>query len=66
MVQQYEEPFDDDTYVPDEEEQREINDILSKEEEQEQEEKRPKNRIYHIFASEDHWAGWLKTNGIRW
>ena len=53
----------DNIYIPDEEEQREINEILNAEAEQES---KVKNRIYHYFNSEDQWVGWLKVNGIRW
>ena len=57
--------FDEEVYIPDEEEQEEINEILNREE-KEICTKQPKNRIYHLFQSEDHWIGWLRTNGIRW
>lgn len=67
------EEFDDNPYIPDEEEQNEINEILNREEEitcrkkiEEKPNERVKNRIYHLFNSEDHWIGWLRTNGIRW
>lgn len=55
----------EDTYIPDEEEQREINEILNQEE-QEREAPKVKNRIYHYFNSEDQFIGWLRINGIRW
>ena len=61
----------DDIYVPDEEEQREINEILNSEENRTQKiEENPKenvkNRLYFYFNDEDHWANWLKMNGIKW
>ena len=55
----------DNIYIPDEEEQREINEILNREEE-ERNQPKVKNRIYHFFKTEEHFAGWLRVNGIAW
>ena len=59
---------DDSIYIPDEDEQREIDEVLNREELEKETALQPKvkNRVYHHFNSEDHWVGWLRINGISW
>lgn len=54
-------------YEPDEEEKREIEELLNNEDKL-RDNNRPlvKNRLTFVFNSESHWAGWLKVNGIKW
>jgi hypothetical protein len=69
--EEIDEPFD--SYEPTEEEKREIEDILNdigqledSLKKYEGSNRRVKNRLFFLFNSEDHWKGWLKTNGIQW
>jgi hypothetical protein len=58
-------PFDnftEDPYEPDEAEIRELNEILR----QEKKPYKPNNRLTFDFYTESHFAGWLRTHGIRW
>ena len=54
---------ENDPYEPDEQEMEELDNILKQEKECH---KRQKNRLTHIFYTESHFAGWLRTYGIRW
>ena len=62
--------YDDmeDGYVPSEEEQKEIEEMLTREDQQHYNHRKfaAKNRLTFLFASPSHWSGWLKTNGIKW
>jgi len=56
------ESFNGDIYEPDENEKREIEEIINKEEQK----ALYKNRLTYNFNTEDHWIGWLRIHGIKW
>lgn len=56
------ESIEGDIYEPDENEMREIEEIINKEEQKIV----CKNRLFFNFNTEDHWVGWLRIHGIKW
>jgi len=56
--------FMEQSYEPDEDEIRELNEILKQEDSKNM--KKPTNRLMHVFFTESHFQGWLRTNGILW
>lgn len=62
----YRDDFSDDPYQPSEEEINELNEILKKEDEKQLLNKKIKNRVIQHFATQSHFIGWLKVNGIKW
>ena len=54
--------FKEEDYEPDENEIRELNEILNNEKQNSQ----PKNRILFDFYTKSHFEGWLRTHGIKW
>lgn len=53
--------FMDNPYEPDENELRELDEILKHEHNN-----KPKNRLAFVFHTQSHFEGWLRTHGIRW
>ena len=63
------ESYDD--YEPSEEEMKEIEEVIKGSSKKYETIETLRNRLkttrkIYEFASEDHWAGWLRTHGIRW
>jgi len=56
--------YTDNPYEPDEQELRELDEILKHENDHLKH--KPKNRLVFDFYTESHFAGWLRTHGIRW
>ena len=58
--------FMEEPYEPDDDEKRELDEILKEENNKNRKIVEHKNRLVHIFYTESHFSGWLRTNGIRW
>jgi hypothetical protein len=66
-IHEFNDGFDEEPYIPSEEEEREMEKIFN--EQRELDDKKQKlfsTRKLYTFNSEAHWIGWLKVNGIRW
>jgi len=60
-----------DYYELDDDEKKEIENILNQHKEMSYEgynfkEPGTKNRLTYTYNSESHWAGWLRIHGIKW